>query len=52
MSMSKLIRIPISIRLPERLLNALDKYVKDHSPAIRDRTHVVEVALDKLLKEK
>ena len=46
------IRIPISIRLPERLLNAVDKYVKDHAPAIKDRTHAVEVALDKLLKEK
>ena len=48
--MSKLIRIPISIRLPERLLNALDDFLKISSPAIRDRTHAIEIALDKLLK--
>jgi metal-responsive CopG/Arc/MetJ family transcriptional regulator len=50
--MSKLIRIPISIRLPEKILSALDAYVKRNSPAIKDRTQVIEIALDKLLKEK
>jgi metal-responsive CopG/Arc/MetJ family transcriptional regulator len=50
--MSKLIRIPISIRLPERLLNALDEFIKKQSPAIKDRTHAIEVALDKLIKGK
>jgi metal-responsive CopG/Arc/MetJ family transcriptional regulator len=45
-------RTAISVRLPERLLVALDIFVKKNSPAIKGRTHAIEVALDKLLKEK
>jgi metal-responsive CopG/Arc/MetJ family transcriptional regulator len=52
MAKQSLTRIPIAIRLPERLLVALDAFVKKNSPAIKGRTHAIEVALDKLLKEK
>ena len=50
--MSKLIRVPVSIRLPEKTVSALDVYVKRNSPAIKDRTQAIEIALDNLLKEK
>ncbi len=48
--MSKDERIMLSIRLPRSLVERLDVWVKKQSPAIKDRTHAIEVALTNLIK--
>lgn len=40
----------VSFRLPVRLIVALDKIVKKRSPAIKDRTQLVEVELTNVVK--
>ena len=45
-------RIMISIRLTRSLLERVEKFVAKNTPVIRDRTHAIEVALEKLLSQK
>lgn len=52
MSKSDEERIIISVRLPKKLLDKIEKYINANKPFVRDRTQVVEIALDKLFKEK
>jgi hypothetical protein len=42
-------RIMITARLPQSLLDRVGKYIEAHRPGIRDRTQLIEIALDKLL---
>jgi len=42
--------ITVSFRLPKKLIAALDRLVKKRSPAIRDRTQLVEVELTKAVE--
>ena len=39
----------VSFRLPTRLITALDRIVKKRSPAIKDRTQLVEIELTKVV---
>jgi metal-responsive CopG/Arc/MetJ family transcriptional regulator len=49
--MAKANRVPVPVRLPKKLVDSLDEYIKKHYPAVKDRTHAIEIALVKLLKE-
>jgi hypothetical protein len=44
-------RIIISIRLPRSLVERADKRVEQLSPAVRDRTQLIEIALSDLVKK-
>ena len=39
-----------SIRLTVQERTALDKYVKDNKPSIKDRTHAIKIAIAKLFE--
>jgi metal-responsive CopG/Arc/MetJ family transcriptional regulator len=43
-------RIMISIRLPRSVIERIDKLVKEQTPALKDRTQVIEVALSNFIK--
>jgi metal-responsive CopG/Arc/MetJ family transcriptional regulator len=39
----------ISLRLTKSLLERIEKFVKKNTPAIKDRTQAIEVALERLI---
>jgi hypothetical protein len=50
--MKKEIKTPVSISIAPTQIVALEKYIKNHSPEIKNRSHAIEIAITKLLKEK
>jgi metal-responsive CopG/Arc/MetJ family transcriptional regulator len=43
-------KIMVSIRLPRELLDRVDKFVKENTVNIQNRTHAIEVALKHLIE--
>ena len=44
-------KVTVTKRISKDLLVRIDKLVRENYPLFKDTTHVIEVALDRLLKE-
>jgi metal-responsive CopG/Arc/MetJ family transcriptional regulator len=51
-NMKKETRRLIPVVLPETTIKSLEKYVQKNKPEIKNRSHAIEIAITKLLKEK